>query len=128
MQWIRRIETIRNRVDQFGVAEPTIQRQGSRNIVVELPGIRGPSGAIQLIGKTARLEFRLVDESQSLDEALKGRVPAGSEILYERKVNKQTKEVTRTPYLLKKQVLLTGDALLMRKWNLAHVSENPTSR
>ncbi len=112
------LETIRNRVDQFGVAEPTIQRQGARNIVVELPGIEDPSRAIQLIGRTARLEFRLVDEGQSVDEALKGRVPAGSEILYERKVNKQTKEVTRTPYLLKKQVLLTGDALSNAKMEL----------
>jgi preprotein translocase subunit SecD len=112
------LETIRNRVDQFGVAEPTIQRQGARNIVVELPGIADPTRAIQLIGKTARLEFRLVDESQSVDEALKGRVPAGSEILYERKVNKQTKEATRTPYLLKKQVLLTGDALTNAKMEL----------
>jgi preprotein translocase subunit SecD len=112
------LETIRNRVDQFGVAEPTIQRQGARNIVVELPGIADPTRAIQLIGKTARLEFRLVDESQSVDEALKGRVPAGSEILYERKVNKQTKEATRTPYLVKKQVLLTGDALTNAKMEL----------
>jgi preprotein translocase subunit SecD len=112
------LETIRNRVDQFGVAEPTIQRQGARNIVVELPGVQDPARAIQLIGKTARLEFRLVDESHSVDEALKGKVPAGSEILYERKVNKQTREVTRTPYLLKKQVLLTGDALTNAKMEL----------
>jgi preprotein translocase subunit SecD len=105
------LETIRNRVDQFGVAEPTIQRQGSRNIVVELPGIKDTSRAIQLIGKTARLEFRLVDEQHSVDEALKGKVPEGDEILYERKVNKQTGEVSRIPLLLKKQVLLTGDAL-----------------
>lgn len=105
------LETIRNRVDQFGVAEPTIQRQGTRNIVVELPGIKDPSRAIQLIGKTARLEFRLVDEEHSVDEALKGRVPEGSMVLYERKVNKQTKEVTRTPYVLKIPVLLTGEAL-----------------
>jgi preprotein translocase subunit SecD len=105
------LETIRNRVDQFGVAEPTIQRQGSRNIVVELPGIKDAARAIQLIGKTARLEFRLVDEQHSVEEALKGRVPEGSEVLYERKVNKQTGEVTRTPYLLKRQMLLTGDAL-----------------
>src|SRR5262245_58286041 len=109
------LETIRNRVDQFGVAVPTIQRQGSRNIVIELPRVEEPTRAIQLIGRTARLEFRLVDESQGIDEALKGRPPAGSEILYERKVNKQTKEVTRTPYLLKKQVLLTGDALTNAK-------------
>lgn len=105
------LETIRNRVDQFGVAEPTIQRQGTRNIVVELPGIKDPTRALQLIGKTARLEFRLVDEEHNVDEALKGRVPERSDLLYERKVNKQTGEVTRTPFLLRKQVLLTGDAL-----------------
>jgi preprotein translocase subunit SecD len=105
------LETIRNRVDQFGVAEPTIQRQGARNIVVQLPGIKDAERAIQLIGKTARLEFHLVDEQHSVDEALKGKVPEGSEVLYERKVNKQTGEVSRIPLLLKKQVLLTGDAL-----------------
>jgi preprotein translocase subunit SecD len=105
------LETIRNRVDQFGVAEPTIQRQGSRNIVVELPGIKDPERAIQLIGKTARLEFRLVDEQHSVDEAVKGKVPDGSEVLYERKVNRQTGEVSRLPYLIRKQALLTGDAL-----------------
>jgi preprotein translocase subunit SecD len=105
------LETIRNRVDEFGVAEPTIQRQGSRNIVVELPGIKDAARAVQLIGKTARLEFRLVDEQRSVEEALKGKVPEGAEVLYERKVNKQTGEVTRAPFLIRKQVLLTGDAL-----------------
>jgi preprotein translocase subunit SecD len=105
------LETIRNRIDEFGVAEPTIQRQGSRNIVVELPGIKEAERAIQLIGKTARLEFRLVDEQHSAEEALKGKGPEGAEILYERKVNKQTGEVTRVPFLIRKQVLLAGDAL-----------------
>jgi preprotein translocase subunit SecD len=105
------LETIRNRVDQFGVAEPTIQRQGARNIVVQLPGIKDAERAIQLIGKTARLEFHLVDEQHSFDEALKGKVPEGFEVLYERKVNRQTGEVSRMPLVLKKQVLLTGDAL-----------------
>ena len=105
------LETLRNRVDQFGVAEPTIQRQGARNIVIELPGIREPERAIQLIGKTARLEFLRVDEEHSLEEALTGRVPEGSAVLYERKVNKQTGEVTRIPFLLKRRALLTGDAL-----------------
>lgn len=59
------LETIRNRVDQFGVAEPTIQRQGSREIVVQLPGVQDPQRAKQLIGKTAVLEFRLVADSGS---------------------------------------------------------------
>ena len=105
------LETIRNRIDEFGVAEPTIQRQGARNIVVELPGIKDAARAIQLIGKTARLEFRLVDEQRSPEEALKGRAPEGTEVLYERKANKQTGEVTRVPFLIRKQVLLAGDAL-----------------
>ena len=105
------LETIRNRVDEFGVAEPTIQRQGTRDIVVQLPGSKDAERAIKRIGETARLEFRLVDDQQSVDEALKGRVPEGLEVLYERKVNKQTGEVTRLPLLLKKQILLTGDAL-----------------
>jgi preprotein translocase subunit SecD len=105
------LETIRNRVDEFGVAEPTIQRQGARDIVVQLPGSRDAERAIKRLGETARLEFRLVDEQQSVEEALKGKLPPGDEILYERKVNRQTGEVTRLPLLLKKQILLTGDAL-----------------
>jgi preprotein translocase subunit SecD len=79
--------------------------------VVELPGIKDAARAVQLIGKTARLEFRLVDEQRSPEEALQGRIPDGSEILYERRVNKQTGEVSRLPFLLRKQTLLTGDAL-----------------
>ncbi|RMF87328.1 MAG: protein translocase subunit SecD [Nitrospinota bacterium] len=105
------LETIRNRVDQFGVAEPTIQRKGERGIIVELPGIKDTDRAIQLIGKTARLEFRLVDDENSLEEALKGKVPEGDEILYRRVVDKETRTVSKEPFLLKKQVLLTGDAL-----------------
>ena len=81
------LETIRNRVDQFGVSEPTIQVQGERRILVQLPGIKDPERAINLIGKTARLEFKLVDEENSLQEALSGSVPEESEILYTRKEN-----------------------------------------
>jgi preprotein translocase subunit SecD len=105
------LETIRNRVDQFGVAEPTIQRQGARNIVVELPGIKDPTRAIELIGKTARLEFRLVAEGHKMEEALRGRVPEGLDLVYERRVDRQTGEVTRTPFLLTRQAQLTGEAL-----------------
>jgi preprotein translocase subunit SecD len=57
------LETIRNRIDQFGVSEPIIQREGINHIVVQLPGIKDPKRAIELIGKTARLEFKLVDEN-----------------------------------------------------------------
>ena len=83
------LETIRNRVDQFGVSEPTIQVQGERRILIQLPGVKDPERAINLIGKTARLEFKLVDEDNSLQEALAGRVPEESEILYTRKENKR---------------------------------------
>jgi preprotein translocase subunit SecD len=119
------LETIRNRVDEFGVAEPTIQRQGSRDIVVQLPGSRDAERAIKRIGETARLEFRLVDEQQSVEEALKGKLPAGDEILYERRVNKQTGEVTRVPLLLKKQILLTGDALTIAEVRIGSQFNEP---
>ncbi|MEK9628841.1 MAG: protein translocase subunit SecD, partial [Nitrospinota bacterium] len=105
------LETIRNRVDQFGVSEPTIQVQGERRILVQLPGVKDPERAINLIGKTARLEFKLVDEENSLQEALSGRVPEESEVLYTRKENKETGEVTKEPYLLKKRTVLTGETL-----------------
>ncbi len=60
------LETIRNRIDQFGVAEPTIHRQGTNEIVVQLPGIKDPKRAIEIIGKTAQLEFKLVDDASTV--------------------------------------------------------------
>ncbi|MBI4641628.1 MAG: protein translocase subunit SecD [Candidatus Tectomicrobia bacterium] len=106
------LETIRNRIDQFGVAEPTIQRHGEREIIVQLPGVREPERAIELIGKTAQLEFKLVDEEKNITEALKGNIPPDDEILYQKVVNRDTKQVTdRIPYLLKNRVLMTGDVL-----------------
>jgi len=105
------LETIRNRVDQFGVAEPIIVPQGDKEILVQLPGIKEPQRAIELIGRTALLEFKLVDEENSLEEALKGNLPPGSEILYEKKTERDTGVVTRRPYLLKKRALMSGDVL-----------------
>lgn len=121
------LETIRNRIDQFGVAEPTIQKQGKDEIVVQLPGIKDPKRAIELIGKTAQLEFKLLDEESPLwnelpvsvkpaeeEEFLKRfvpRLPEGDEILFQRIVDKQTGEVLKRPYILKKEVLLTGSLL-----------------
>ncbi len=105
------LETIRNRVDQFGVAEPTIQIQGERRILVQLPGTKDPQRAINLIGKTARLEFKLIDEEHSVQRALDGNLPDGSEILYERVENPETGEVTKQPYLVKERTVLTGETL-----------------
>jgi len=102
------LETIRNRIDQFGVSEPDIRRQGENRILVQLPGIKDTKRAIALIGKTALLEFKLVDETHDLNDALKGHVPPGSEVLYGVKVDPTTHRTYKTPYLLKKRTLLTG--------------------
>ncbi len=105
------LETIRNRVDQFGVSEPVIAPQGENQILVQLPGIKDPQRAIELIGRTAQLEFKLVDDDNSLEDALKGNIPPGDEILNQKATDKDTGVVTRRPYLLKKRPLMTGDVL-----------------
>ncbi|MBI2399908.1 MAG: protein translocase subunit SecD, partial [Deltaproteobacteria bacterium] len=105
------LETIRNRIDKFGVAEPIIQKQGEDEIVIQLPGLKDPARAIELIGKTAVLEFRLVDDSMDAAAAASGGAPFGSEVLYQQALNPQTGQVEKTPFLVKKEALLTGDAL-----------------
>jgi len=104
-------KTITDRIDQFGVAEPTVAKQGEDQILVQLPGIKDTQRAIDLIGKTAQLEFKLVDEEHSLDKALQGDIPEGSEILYERSRDKVTGQIVKKPYLLKKTALMTGNLL-----------------
>lgn len=105
------LETIRNRIDKFGVAEPVIQKQGDRQIVIQLPGLRDPERAIQLIGKTAVLEFRLLDDSLDPYRALSEGAPPDSEIVYQSKYNKETGKTDKVPYLVRREVLLTGDSL-----------------
>ena len=105
------LETIRNRVDQFGVAEPDISPQGSDRILIQLPGIKDPQRALRLIGRTALLEFKLVDDEHSLEEALKGRVPEGAIILYQRLEDQETGRVRKVPFLLKEKTLMTGEVL-----------------
>lgn len=106
------LEVIRNRINELGLSEPVIQVQGNRRILVQLPGIKDLKRAMDLIGKTARLEFKMIDESMGPETALKQGVPPGSEILYEHVSDKTTGEVTKKiPHLVKKRVLLTGDML-----------------
>lgn len=121
------LETIRNRIDQFGVSEPTIHRQGENEIVVQLPGVKDPKRAVDIIGKTALLEFKLVDdeakvaaelpqsvlpgEEESLLIQFAGKIPEDDEILFEKRVNRETGAVIKMPILLKKQAVLTGDLL-----------------
>ena len=103
------VETITNRIDQFGVAEPDIRPQGRDRILVQLPGIKDPKRAIDIIGKTALLEFKLVDEDNSLEEALKGNIPPGDEILYQMKGGPDSQK--KIPFLLKKRAVITGEYL-----------------
>ena len=102
------LETIRNRIDQFGVSEPDIRNQGEKRILIQLPGIKDTKRAKELIGKTALLEFKLLDEAGDISAALKGNVPPGTELLYETKEDPSTNRITKTPYLVKKRALLTG--------------------
>lgn len=104
------LETIRNRIDQFGVSEPIIQRQGQQDILIQLPGIQDPERAKEIIGKTALLEFKLVDDNVNVEEALKNGPPAGDEILYgytgkgEGSVGAE-----KIPYVVQARTLMTGE-------------------
>jgi preprotein translocase subunit SecD len=103
----RSLETIRNRIDQFGVSEPEIVPQGEDRIMIQLPGIKDPQRAVNLIGRTALLEFKLVDEEHSVDEALKGNIPPGDVILY----GSERGKVGKIPYLLKAKTMMTGASI-----------------
>lgn len=106
------VDTIRNRVDAFGVAEPDVVTQGVDRIVVQLPGLKEDvNRAIDIIKKTARLEFKLVDEKGDLSAALKGDIPPGDEILHQVERSGGTGTTTRKPLLIKKQILMTGDSI-----------------
>lgn len=93
------ITILRNRVNELGVAEPLVQRQGANRIVVQLPGVQDTARAKEILGATATLEFREVDNSADLAAAASGRVPAGSEVKFTR---------DNRPVVLKKRVILSG--------------------
>ena len=116
------VETIRNRVDQFGVAEPTITRQGDERVLIQLPGVQDPERAKALIGKTALLEFKMVDDKVSVEDAKAGRLPETSQLIYQRRVDKETKVERRTEYVVQKRALLTGAEL-----NRAEVQADPNA-
>lgn len=107
------LETIRNRVDQFGVTEPNIIPEGARRIVVELPGIKDPQRAINLIGKTAQLELKLVDTQYNPVDVEQGRVklPPNLELLSEREVADNKQMVGKRPIIVERQPILTGSSL-----------------
>ncbi len=105
------VEIVRRRVDQFGTTEPNIQRQGVDRIIVQVPGIDDTKRLVDLIGKTAKLTFHLVDRERSVAEALStGRVPPGLRLYPSQE--KQADGVTPTShYLVSKRVLVAGDNL-----------------
>ena len=100
---LKALEIIRNRVDEFGVKELSVYRQGIDEIVVQLPGVTDRDRARELIGKTALLEFKLVEDNADLyNKALQGEIPEGYEL----------KDVEKEKILLRKETLLTGDTLV----------------
>ncbi|WP_448872223.1 protein translocase subunit SecD [Desulfobulbus propionicus] len=152
------LEIIRNRIDQFGVAEPLVIRQGEDQIVVQLPGVKDPQRAMSLIGQTAQLEFKMVAEApglnltQLVDEArqagqwhegdtrkqlnlaLQSRLPKGTEIYFERVVDATTKKESKVPILLENPVMMTGEMVKNAQvriggtFNEPYVSLDLTSR
>ena len=104
------LETIRNRIDQFGVSEPIIQRQGINTILVQLPGIQDPQRAKDIIGKTALLEFKLVDDNVNPEEAVKNGPPPGRQVLFGQ-VGKGAAGASpaKVPYVLEARTLMTGE-------------------
>ncbi|GJL58690.1 MAG: protein translocase subunit SecD [Nitrospirales bacterium] len=120
------LETLRNRIDEFGVAEPLIQRLGLNQIAIQLPGVKDPQRAKDLIQETALLEFKLLEESKAaLDlppqvekgqedtvrKALEDKIPEGAEILFETATSEPDGPAYSIPYLVKKDAVLTGDVL-----------------
>lgn len=97
---LQNITTLRNRVNELGVAEPIIQQQGINRVVVQLPGVQDTAKAKEILGRTATLEVRLVDETHDITAALQGQVPFDDELYTER---------GGMPILVKKSVALTGD-------------------
>ncbi|MES9946507.1 MAG: protein translocase subunit SecD [Candidatus Thiodiazotropha sp.] len=97
------ITTLRNRVNALGIAEPLIQQQGTRRIVVQLPGAQDPAKLKEILGATATLEYRLADTEHSVEDAVNGRIPPGSNLYHER---------DGQPVLLKKRVIVTGNQIV----------------
>ncbi|ABA05030.1 SecD/SecF/SecDF export membrane protein [Nitrobacter winogradskyi Nb-255] len=98
------IQIIEKRVNELGTVEPLIQRQGADRILVQVPGLQDPTRLKEILGKTAKMDFRMVDSSIPPDQAAQGRVPGDSEVL-------MSSQAPKTPYVVRKQVLVSGGDL-----------------
>jgi len=105
------LEIIRNRVDQFGVAEPEILPQEGGRILVQLPGIKDPQRAVALIGKTAQLEFKLVDDTVNPRTVTKATLPPGDELNYIYRRDHTTGRVSKEPIVIRKRASMTGETI-----------------
>src|SRR5215831_17254917 len=99
------IQIVDRRVNELGTVEPSIQRQGVDRILVQVPGLQDPTRLKELLGKTAKLTFRLVDVNASPEEALQGRVPPDAELIY------GTEKEGKHPFAIKKQIMVSGEDL-----------------
>jgi protein-export membrane protein SecD len=104
------IEIVRRRVDETGTREPTIQREGQDRILVQLPGIDNPEHVKHLLGRTAKLTFQMVDTNVAVEDARRGRLPPGDEILEVDEGNR--KSGLPTAYVVRKRVMVSGDMLV----------------
>jgi preprotein translocase subunit SecD len=98
------IQIIERRVNELGTVEPLIQREGTERILVQVPGLQDPTRLKQLLGKTAKLDFRMVDTGASPEQAVQGRAPPEDDLLY-------SASAPKTPYLVEKRVLVAGGDL-----------------
>ena len=110
------VTTLRNRINELGVAEPLIQQQGENRIVVQLPGVQDTARAKEILGATATLDFRMADETGDLQDAIGGRVPVGSRLYKERNGN---------PVLLQKNIIITGDSIVDATSGLDQTDASP---
>ena len=117
------IEIVRRRIDETGVREPTIQRQGDDRILVQLPGVDDPERIKALLGKTAKMTFHLVDQEHSVADAMTGRVPPGSK-LYPSADELEPGGQPRM-YLIKKRVMVSGDTLIDSQPTVSSTSNMP---
>ena len=152
------LEILRNRIDQFGVAEPIIIRQGADEIVIQLPGVKDPKRALKLLGDTAQLEFKVVADATGLDlagliasakenkqwndgesitklnRALANQLPENTSLNFEKEIDRQTQQEIQIPILLENKVLMTGDMVkdaqvrIGGNFNEPYVSLDMTSR
>ena len=116
------IEVVRRRIDEMGTREPTIERQGEDRILVQVPGLQNPERLKEILGKTAKMTFQLVDESANLEQAMKGIVPIGSELMYQEPQQKGGQPI---PIVVEKRVMVSGDRLTNAQANFNQQTGEP---